>query len=95
MNNIIPKINISELMKNGLSSKRSNKIIKKIETACLGSGFFEIEGHSLKSEVNSILKVCFNALVSPLNIDKNILLKLNTNGCFSLVKIIGGLFAIV
>lgn len=67
MNNIIPKINISELMKNGLSSKRSNKIIKKIETACLGSGFFEIEGHGLKSEVNSILKVCQNFFNLPLN----------------------------
>ena len=67
MNNIIPKINISELMKNGLSSKRSNKIIKKIETACLGSGFFEIGGHGLKSEVNSILKVCQNFFNLPLN----------------------------
>ena len=59
MNRIIPKINISELVNNGLGSNKSSKIIKQIEKACLDIGFFEIEGHGIKPElINSTLFIC-------------------------------------
>ena len=53
---IIPKIDISELMNFGLQSNKSNKIIKQIKKACLNTGFFTVVGHGVPIRlINSIL----------------------------------------
>jgi len=59
MNSLIPTIDISELVKNGFNSNKSYKIIKQIKKACLGTGFFQIEGHGIKLKtINSTLMTC-------------------------------------
>ena len=56
MEKIVPKINISELIVNGLNSSKSNKVIKQIKKACLDVGFFTIVGHGIPSKlINSTL----------------------------------------
>ena len=53
---IIPKIDISELINFGLQSNKSNKIIKQIKKACLNTGFFTVVGHGVPVHlINSIL----------------------------------------
>ena len=55
--NYIPTIDISSLLKN-LDSKRSKKIIKKIEKACVEVGFFQIINHGIsKAQVSNISNV--------------------------------------
>ena len=39
MKETVPKIDISELIINGLNSSKSNKVIKQINKACLDAGF--------------------------------------------------------
>ena len=59
MNRFIPKINISELINNGLGSNKSSKIIKQIGKACLDIGFFEITDHCIQPRtINSTLFAC-------------------------------------
>ena len=64
MKNIIPKIDISDLVINGLNSSKSKRVIKKIRKACLKVGFFTITGHGISSKlINSTLitsKIFFN-----------------------------------
>ena len=56
MNEIVPKINISKLIINGLNSSKSNKVIKQIKKACLEVGFFTIVGHGISTKlINSTL----------------------------------------
>ena len=56
MKSIIPKINISDLVINGLNSSKSKGIIKKIRKACLDVGFFTIVGHGISTKlINSTL----------------------------------------
>ena len=56
MKNIIPKINISDLVINGLNSSKSKGVIKKIRKACLDLGFFTIVGHGISTKlINSTL----------------------------------------
>jgi len=56
MKNIIPKINISDLVINGLNSSKSKGVIKKIRKACLDVGFFTIVGHGISTKmINSTL----------------------------------------
>ena len=56
MNEIVPKINISELIINGLNSSKSNKVIEQIKKACLDVGFFTIVGHGISTKlINSTL----------------------------------------
>ena len=56
MKNIIPKINISDLVINGLNSSKSKRVIKKIRKACLKVGFFTIIDHGISSKlINSTL----------------------------------------
>ena len=53
---IIPKIDISELINYGFNSSRSNKLIKQIKEACLDIGFFTIVGHGISTKlINSTL----------------------------------------
>ena len=47
MNNYIPTINISPLIKKNFNSKKSLQTIKKIEKACIQVGFFQIIGHGI------------------------------------------------
>ena len=59
MNDFIPKINISYLIKNGFNSSKSSIIIKQIKKACLDIGFFEVLGHGIKPQtIRSTLKIC-------------------------------------
>ena len=81
MNEIVPKINISKLIINGLNSSKSNKVIKQIKKACLDVGFFTIVGHGISIKlINSALittKKFFNLpihkklKVAPLRWNKN------------------------
>ena len=43
----IPTINISSLIKNNFETKNAIKTIKKIESACINVGFFQVVGHGL------------------------------------------------
>ena len=43
----IPTINISSLIKNNFETKNATKTIKKIESACINVGFFQVIGHGL------------------------------------------------
>ena len=43
----IPTINISSLIKNNFETKNAIKAIKKIESACVNVGFFQVIGHGL------------------------------------------------
>ena len=53
---MIPKINISKLIINGLNSSKSNKVIEQIKKACLEIGFFTIVGHGISTKlINSTL----------------------------------------
>ena len=47
MNNYIPTIKISSLIKNNFNSKKSLQTIKKIEKACIEVGFFQIIEHGI------------------------------------------------
>ncbi len=58
MSEIIPKIDINQLVNQGLDSTKSKNVIKEIKKACLDIGFFSIKGHGLQSEINSTLLVC-------------------------------------
>jgi len=56
--NIIPTINISSIVKNDFTSKKSAKTIKEIEKACINIGFFQVVGHGISSKkINNICKV--------------------------------------
>ena len=56
--NYIPTINISSLLGKGFDTKRTLKILKEIEKACLDVGFFQITGHGIKlKNINKICKV--------------------------------------
>ena len=46
-NNLIPTININPLIKNDFKSKKSIKVIKQMEKACVNIGFFQIIGHGI------------------------------------------------
>ena len=43
----IPTINISSLIKNNFETKNAIKTIKKIESACINIGFFQVVGHGI------------------------------------------------
>ena len=54
--NIIPTINISSIVKNGLQNPKSINAINKIEKACIKIGFFQITGHGISQK--NIKKIC-------------------------------------
>tara|TARA_Y100000739_G_scaffold14939_1_gene12135 strand:- start:316 stop:1182 length:867 start_codon:yes stop_codon:yes gene_type:complete len=54
--NIIPTINISSIVKNGLQNPKSINTINKIEKACIKIGFFQITGHGISQK--NIKKIC-------------------------------------
>ena len=54
--NIIPTINISSIVKNGLQNPKSINTINKIEKACIKIGFFHITGHGISQK--NIKKIC-------------------------------------
>jgi Isopenicillin N synthase and related dioxygenases len=61
INNLIPTIDISSLVKNDFTSKKSTKTIKEIEKACLSIGFFQVVGHGISSKkISNICKVVIN-----------------------------------
>ena len=56
--NFIPTINISSLLSSKFNSEKSIKTIKKIEKACIKTGFFQIVGHGISNQnINNICKV--------------------------------------
>ena len=55
-NNLIPTINIDPLIKNDFESKKSIKVIKQIEKACINIGFFQIVRHGINNK--NIKKIC-------------------------------------
>ena len=56
MKKVIPIIDISNLVNNGLNSPKSNDVIKQIKKACLDIGFFTVVGHGVSAHlINSIL----------------------------------------
>ena len=56
MKNIIPTINITSLLNNKFKSKKSIETIKKIKTACVKIGFFQIVGHGMSEK--QIIEIC-------------------------------------
>ena len=54
--NIIPTINISSILKNGLENPKSIRTINKIEKACIKIGFFQIIDHGISQK--NIKKIC-------------------------------------
>ena len=56
LKNIIPTINISSIVKNGLQNPKSINTINKIEKACIKIGFFQITGHGISQK--NIKKIC-------------------------------------
>jgi isopenicillin N synthase-like dioxygenase len=54
--NIIPTINISSIVKNGLQNPKSINTINKIKKACIKIGFFQITGHGISQK--NIKKIC-------------------------------------
>ena len=56
--NFIPTINISSLVNKNLNSKKSQKIIKKIDKACVDVGFFQVIGHGIDhKKIKKIVKI--------------------------------------
>jgi len=61
VNNLIPTINISTIVKGDFSSKKSIKIINKIKKASINIGFFQITGHGInKKDILNVEKVGSN-----------------------------------
>ena len=57
-NKFIPTINISSIFEKSSNSKEINKIIKKIENACINVGFFQITGHGISlKKIRNLCKV--------------------------------------
>ena len=54
--NVIPTINISSIVKNDFTSKKSAKTIKEIKKACINIGFFQVVGHGISSK--KITNIC-------------------------------------
>ena len=52
----IPTINISSLIKNDFETKDAINTIKKIESACVNVGFFQVVGHGLN--LKNIQEIC-------------------------------------
>ena len=58
MKDYIPTINISSLLKSEFNSLPANNTIKKIESACVEVGFFQIIGHGIEiRKINNICKI--------------------------------------
>tara|TARA_Y100000590_G_scaffold268870_1_gene301927 strand:- start:707 stop:1678 length:972 start_codon:yes stop_codon:yes gene_type:complete len=56
--NLIPTINISSIVNEGINSEKSIRTINKIEKACQEVGFFQIVEHGIsKSDIGNICKV--------------------------------------
>ena len=68
VNNLIPTINISTIVKGNFSSKKSIKIINKIKKASINIGFFQITGHGInKKDILNVVKVGSNFFNSSVN----------------------------
>ncbi len=50
MENLIPTINITSILKEGFHSKKSIQTINKIKKACMNIGFFQITGHGISQK---------------------------------------------
>ena len=56
--NLIPTINISPIINQDFSSKKSIETIKKIKKACINIGFFQVTGHGInKKNIKNICNV--------------------------------------
>ena len=56
--NLIPTINISPIINQDFSSKKSTETIKKIKKACIDIGFFQVIGHGInKKNIKNICNV--------------------------------------
>jgi len=56
--NFIPTINISSIINEGLSSKKSFSTINEIKKASVNVGFFQITGHGInKKDINNVAKI--------------------------------------
>ena len=54
--NLIPAINISSIINQDFSSKKSIETINKIKRACINIGFFQVTGHGINK--NNIKNIC-------------------------------------
>ena len=55
-NSLIPIINIAPIIKNNFQSKKSKKVLREIEKACVNIGFFQITGHGIsKQNIQNII----------------------------------------
>jgi isopenicillin N synthase-like dioxygenase len=54
--NLIPTINISSIINQDFSSKKSIETINKIKRACINIGFFQVTGHGINK--NNIKNIC-------------------------------------
>ena len=50
MKNLIPTINITSILKEGVHSTKSIRTINKIKKACINIGFFQITGHGISQK---------------------------------------------
>ena len=58
MENYIPTINISSLLKSEFKSKSARNTIKKIDKACVEVGFFQVTGHGINiKKIENICKI--------------------------------------
>ena len=56
--NFIPTINISSIINEGLSSKKSFSTINEIKKASVNAGFFQITGHGInKKDISNVTKI--------------------------------------
>ena len=54
----IPTINISPILDENFTSKKSKDVVKKIENACLKIGFFQVVGHGINlKQIQNICKI--------------------------------------
>ena len=58
MKNLIPTIDISQILKDDFDSLNSRKTINKIMEACINIGFFQVTGHGIsQKKISNICKV--------------------------------------
>jgi len=80
--NLIPTINISSIINQDFSSKKSIETINKIKRACINIGFFQVTGHGInKNNIKNISNVGNKFFNSTENNKKKLSPKKWNNNC--------------